>query len=118
MRTPPLTVVATPATSPQPPATLGDCGRSLWHRITSEYDFTDASGQEMLSQICHASDRADNLRQLIDHDGEMIPSRTGPREHPALKHELTNRSFVVRGLHRLGLDYEPLRSLPGRPPKR
>jgi hypothetical protein len=37
------------------------------------------------------------------------------REHPALKHELSNRAFVVRTLSRLGLDVEPLRPSVGRP---
>jgi hypothetical protein len=36
------------------------------------------------------------------------------RDHPALKHEIANRSFVVRTLTRLGLNVEPVRG-PGRP---
>ena len=35
---------------------------------------------------------------------------------PLLKHELAARAFVVRTLARLGLDLEPVRAGPGRPP--
>ena len=38
----------------------------------------------------------------------------GIRDHPALKHELANRSFVGKTLVRLGLDVEPVRGI-GRP---
>jgi hypothetical protein len=38
----------------------------------------------------------------------------GIRDHPALKHELANRSFVSKTLVRLGLDVEPVRGI-GRP---
>ena len=38
----------------------------------------------------------------------------GIKDHPALKHELANRSFVSKTLVRLGLDVEPVRGI-GRP---
>jgi hypothetical protein len=37
---------------------------------------------------------------------EGAANKNGVRDHPALKHELSNRAFVVRTLHRLGLDVE------------
>jgi hypothetical protein len=47
----------------------------------------------------------------------MIKGKNGlRRDHPLLKHELSARSFVVRSLHRLGLDIEPTRDGSGRPP--
>jgi hypothetical protein len=76
VRTAPLTVVAaTPATSPQPPDTLGDHGRALWNRIVTSYNFEDEAGQELLSQLCHAADRCESLRAQIDRDGELITGR-------------------------------------------
>ena len=36
-------------------------------------------------------------------DGSVVQTKNGPREHPLLKSELACRSFVVRGLQRLGL---------------
>jgi hypothetical protein len=63
-------------------------------------------------------DRAEALREAIDRDGELLHMRTGNvKEHPALRHELAARAFVAKMLLRLGLDVEPLRPTPGRPPK-
>ena len=90
-------------------------GRSLWDRVMSEYDITDSGGLEMLCQACQALDRAEALRSEIDRDGEVIRVRGSIREHPALKHELASRSFVVRALARLNLNFEPVRPGPGRP---
>jgi hypothetical protein len=56
------------------------------------------------------------MRVQIDQDGECIRTKTGPGDHPLLKHELAARAFVVRTLGRLGLDLEPVRAGPGRPP--
>ena len=46
---------------------------------------------------------------LLNHDD------WNDREHPLLKHQLATRSFIVRSLHRLGLDIEPARHEIGRP---
>jgi hypothetical protein len=54
------------------------------------------------------------LRDQIDRDGEVIRTKQGLRDHPGLKHELANRSFVVRTLSRLGLDVEAIKPV-GRP---
>jgi hypothetical protein len=95
---------------------LGKAGRTLWHRIRSEYDVTDAGGEEMLFQICAAADRADECAKIIAHDGPTIRTKQGLKDHPLLRHEAAARSFIVRSLHRLGLDIEPTRNAPGRPP--
>jgi hypothetical protein len=75
----------------------------------------DAGGIEMLAQACQALDRAEALREEIDQDGAVIRVRGTIRDHPALKHELANRAFVVRTLARLGLNFEPVRPSVGRP---
>ena len=72
----------------------------------------------MLAQACAGLDRAEALRAQIDADGEVIRGRDGLKDHPALKHELASRAFVVRTLARLGLNFEPLRAGVGRPPPR
>ena len=101
----------------KPPRTLGNYGTSLWARVTAEYHIEDAAGRELLTLACQALDRAEALREAIDRDGELLHLRTGNmREHPALKHELQARAFVAKMLLRLGLDVEPLRAGPGRPP--
>ena len=78
------------------------------------YQIDDEGGRELLTLACEALDRAESLRQQIQRDGEVIATRMGIRNHPALKHELANRSFVSKTLVRLGLDVEPVRGI-GRP---
>jgi hypothetical protein len=99
----------------EPPRILGEPGRKLWDRVVAEYDVNDAAGIEMLAQACVALDRAEMLKGEIESDGPVIRSRGQIKDHPALKHELAARAFVVRTLTRLGLNFEPLRASPGRP---
>ena len=98
-----------------PPASLGDHGRDLWVRITGAYDLSDEGGKELLLQCCQMTDRAEELRVAIARDGAVVTTRSGPRDHPALKHELAARAFVCRTISRLGLDVEPLQPRVGRP---
>jgi hypothetical protein len=52
-------------------------------------------------------------------DGKMgevgIVNGTAVREHPLLRHELANRSFVAKTLERLGVNQEMPKAI-GRPP--
>ena len=82
--------------------------------MLKEYEIADVGGREMLAQACAALDRAEELREQIDQDGAVVKLKSGLRDHPALKHELASRSFVVRTLARLGLDVEPIGRV-GRP---
>ena len=103
-----------PASAITPPRPFGEHGQRLWLGTLKEYDIADIGGREMLAQACAALDRAEELREQIDRDGAVIRTKTGMRDHPALKHELASRAFVVRTLHRLGLDVEPVGRI-GRP---
>jgi hypothetical protein len=104
------------ATGNEPPRSLDNHGRSLWNRIVNEYDVSDAGGRELLLLACQALDRAEALRAQIDAEGEVQKVKGVLRDHPALKHELQNRSFVAKALDRMGLNLEvPVRSV-GRPP--
>lgn len=117
MRKPALKIVKTARTTNHPPRTLGKVGLGLWTRITNEYDVNDAAGKELLALGCEALDRAEACRAAIDRDGEVQRGGNGfSKEHPALRPELASRAFVAKMLLRLGLDVEPLRSGPGRPP--
>jgi hypothetical protein len=90
---------------------------ALWKRAHSEYLIDDVAGSEMLLQACQSLDRAESLRAQIKADGEVIRGRNGlVRSHPSLRDEIANRAFLVRTLSRLGLNFEPLRASPGRPP--
>jgi len=97
-----------------PPETLGKTGGTLWKTIMGEYDIRDSGGREMLRQICEAADHVDEFSKIIADDGAVVRTKYGPKDHPLIKHELAARSFVVRSLHRLGLDVEPIGRV-GRP---
>jgi hypothetical protein len=101
-------------TSLSPPATLGATGGNLWRTVIGEYDIRDSGGREMLRQTCEAADRIDEFATIIKRDGPVVSTKHGPKDHPLIKHELAARSFVVRSLHRLGLDVEPIGRI-GRP---
>jgi hypothetical protein len=95
----------------KPPRRLGEHGTALWGAIQAEYKVTDAGGIEMLAQACSAADRAEQLAAEIARSGVLF----GVRANPLIKDELACRAFIVRTLHRLGLDVEPVRPV-GRPP--
>jgi hypothetical protein len=114
---PPLRIVGDlEATGPQPSRKVGEHGMALWNRVVSEYDVSDAAGIELLTQAAQACDRAEALAAHIAEDGEIVRTPNGIKAHPAIKDELACRGFIVRTLQKLGLNYEPLRSAPGRPP--
>ena len=113
---PPVALVSTAAApESQPPRGIGPDGQSLWQRVMAEYQIEDCGGIEMLAQACQALDRAEALRREIERDGEVLRLRGTIKDHPALKHELANRAFVVRTLARLGLNFEPVKPSVGRP---
>jgi hypothetical protein len=103
------------ATGSQPPRKLGEHGMALWTAVTREYRIEDAAGIEFLPQACQASDRVEALAAQISADGEIVRTRAGPRSHPGLKDEVALRSFIVRTIERLGINFESVRPGPGRP---
>jgi hypothetical protein len=103
---PPLTVAHPPATPIEPPTELGATGLDLWRRIQAEYRIADAAGIELLAQACAAADRAHELSVVIAKDGATIETKYGLREHPCLKSEMANRSFIAKTLQRLALAVE------------
>ena len=112
---PRLSVVGTTAANPTaPPPDLNKAGADLWRTIMSEYEISDSGGREILRQACTAADRAAECAAAIADEGLTVRGANGVRDHPLLKHELAARAFVVRSLHRLGLDVEPVRPV-GRP---
>jgi hypothetical protein len=97
---PELRIVDPIPTDPtSPPSQLGEAGRQLWCSIQADYRVDDAPGRNMLLQICHAADLADEAHT-----------------RGLLKDELAARAFITRALHRLNFDVEPTRAHTGRPP--
>jgi hypothetical protein len=121
---PPFRIVPDPgsteseaATSaPHPSRPLGEHGQKLWDQITAEFEIDDSPGREVLTSACAMVDRAEQLAECISRDGPVVRGPNGVRSHPAIREELSCRSFTVRALRQLGVTLEPLRSGPGRPP--
>jgi P27 family predicted phage terminase small subunit len=102
---------------PVSPRKLGREGQALWRLIHEDYRIDDVAGRTMLAIACEALDRVADCSQQIAKDGIVVRVKGGGiKDHPALRHELANRSLVIRTLARLGLDAEPIKSV-GRPPK-
>jgi len=112
-----ITAGAPPADPLPTTPPLGEAGMQLWRRVTGEYDMSDAAGYEMLKQACEAIDDLARYSEIIGQDGSMITTSAGRKEHPLIKHQAIARAFIVRTLSRLGLNFEPVRSSIGRPPK-
>lgn len=114
---PELTLIgAAPGPDPlAPPPELGEAGSKLWRDLHRDYVIDDASGLEMLHQIAAAADRIAEYSAAIERDGAVLRTKTGIKDHPLIRHELNARSFVVRSLHKLGLDIIASRAEAGRP---
>jgi len=111
-KSPKLKLVPSAADGDTASSTLGTAGATLWATIQNDFVVADAGSRETLLQICRAADRAEEYAAIINAEGPVVPTKHGLRDHPLCKHELAARSFVVRGLQRLGLeDVKPV----GRP---
>lgn len=111
---PTVTLVPSAPTGPPPARTLGAPGQALWDSVTSEYTIDDAGGVETLMQICFARDSLEICMTQLQADGPMIYGKSGAKAHPLMRDELALRSFIVRGLARLGLAIETIKPV-GRP---
>ena len=111
---PPLTVIGSAATAPQPPRKLDPPGLALWNRVQAEYRIVDCGGVEILCLAAQALDRAESLSAAIAEEGQTIVTRSGVRAHPALRDEIANRALCARLLGKLGIGSEPIKT-PGRP---
>jgi hypothetical protein len=95
-----------------------DMENLLW-RLESDYAISDPSGQIILSKIREAQARLTEARVILAHDGIVTEDRWGQKKmHPAFLVERDSRSAILKGLHDLHLDIEPLRDKAGRPPGR
>ena len=100
-----------------PPPDLDVVGCELWRTVTAQYAFDDPASVEVLRLACLARQRAARCAAQITSDGEMIRVGKVVRAHPLLRDEATFTALCARLLARLGLDLEPTRAAPGRPPK-
>lgn len=103
-----------PQPFPQPHRPLSKAGQSLWDRLQSEYEITDAAGLELLQVACEATDGAASIAKRISVEGASVQTRHGVKEHPLLRSENAARGIVLRALRQLGLTDQPILK-PGRP---
>src|SRR5262249_20236918 len=83
-----LTVVSGPLeTIVEPPTTLGEPGAKLWRSVMHQYDIRDAGGLAILEQACVGRDRSTEFAAIIAREGLMIRTKSGPKEHPLIRHE-------------------------------
>jgi hypothetical protein len=100
----------------KPHRELGKVGMRLWRDVLDTVSLDDTASREVLLLAAEALDRAEDCRKQIARDGAVLRSENRPpRDHPLLKIELANRSFVAKQLDKLGLLSAPLRAGPGRP---
>jgi len=67
-----------------------------WNRVVSEYELDDFAADELLTQACQATDRAEELAAHVARDGAIVRTATGIKAHPAIREELSCRGFIVR----------------------
>lgn len=111
-----IKLVSTNELPSKPASEFGPAGQALWDSIVNEYSIEDSGGIALLKQICHAQDRVEQLAAQIEIDGPVVMVRGTPKAHPALRDEISFRSFITRNIARLGLNFEPVKPSVGRPP--
>ena len=90
---------------------LAKVGTKLWDAMLGELQITEARDLETLSQICSAADRAEQCAQIIARDGPVIETKSGPREHPLLRHRVSvaslRRAFTLPSQRRVDRTRRP-----------
>ncbi len=105
---------------PTAPASLGKPGRTLWRRVTSDYELS-AAEQAVLEAAALAYDRLTLAQAELTRDGLTVPGRFGPRAHPMTAVVRDSTTLLARCLRQLDValsDEELQRPTPLRPPAR
>ena len=98
---------------------LSRSAMALKKRYLAEFEITDAAGLEILAEGLRAYDLARKCEREIETDGLTSRDRFGQvRSHPLLSTLRDARAQYLAAIKQLGLDLEPVRSGPGRPPGR
>ena len=101
----------------QPPKGLSREACRWWRRLTTEYEIGDNAGRLILMTAMEAFDRMRQAQAVLATDGLSIRDRFDQvKAHPLCVVERDSRAQMLAALKALNLDFEPLRSGPGRPP--
>ena len=87
----------------------------LWKAIVGERDIKGAANLAILQQAAKALDCAEQYATIIAQDGPVIQTKSGARDHPLIRHQISSRALCCRLLVRLGIVDTPKRPV-GRPP--
>jgi len=89
--------------TPTPPTKLGEAGRSLWHKIVSEY-VLEPDNLILLDQACRTADRVAEAESCVTRDGMTVADRWGQlKPHPGCELELKYRRLLKGLLRDMGL---------------
>ena len=101
---------------PAAPGHLSDEAQEQWDALLAEFALTDQSLLVLMTTL-ESFDRMRQAQGQLAMEGNTYLDRFGqPKAHPATLIERDSRSAYCRGLKDLGLNLEPVRSGPGRPP--
>jgi hypothetical protein len=87
---------------PAPPRDLGTTGRQWWSEVLTQFELR-ADELPVLTEACHALDRAAEARAAVAADGMLVQGRFGPKQHPGLAIERSSVLLFSRLLRQMGL---------------
>lgn len=103
---------------PEPPDYLSEEAAELWNKFQEQHNLVEPQQIEILTRALEAFDRMREAQAILRAEGIVIRDRFDqPKQHPATLIERDNRAAMIAALTKLGLNLEPLRSGPGRPPR-
>ena len=89
-----------------PPDHLSDRAKAFWKTCVGAYELEPVHF-ELLLRALEAADRADQAGEILRLEGLTVAGRDGPKAHPAIQIELTNRRASTALLEKLRLDESP-----------
>lgn len=68
--------------TPPPPKGTQKAGKRLWEAIVGQYEL-DEHEVALLTELVRSVDHLDQLAAIVEKDGLLLDSPSGPRVHPA-----------------------------------
>jgi hypothetical protein len=97
----------------KPPPTLGAEEQRMWRDYLADFEL-DHAGRVLLCLALESHGRMREAQEVIKREGLVA----GSKMNPAIIVERDSRLAMLKALRQLGLDVEPVRDRPGRPPGR
>jgi hypothetical protein len=80
---------------PPSPAGAGPAGRRLWQSVVREYVLAEHE-LALLREAVRVADTCAQLQAIVDREGPLVSSSSGPRTHPALVEARQQRVLLAR----------------------